>query len=331
MKASNTRYAFLALIAVTFLYTGCQKAASGVRAKKGIVGGPSASSPEDTKLEELVKQKKSSATCTERLQEKYIAWQTELETTQEILEKNKGKEISAEVKKDLTSRSAQIKALMEAIKVEFLNEKIASCGSGKELISIDDIRQTSDETFIAISDLIGKETVESLRARARQNQKKKDTIQNSESLIGQKLNPAKGLIDFMVEQNEKSDLVIAEGKITTQKDSDPKAVATEDVGFCSLENAPEQKLKESTQLTVLKADVTISEVLVQAEDKTSSIKKTTQLLVQMSSEGLLLSFNCRLGKEVQQQSVVEQIFKIFGTLLEKAEKSDKSTEQTEQN
>lgn len=314
MKTSNTRYVFLALVATTFLYTGCQKASSsGVRGKKGTVGAANPLNQSEQKLDELIKEGKSIQTCTKGIQEKNTALKTELQGTLKVIADGKVKEMTEEVKKSIELHSSQIKALVASIYTEFLHEDISSCGSGKDLISVEATQSSANEIYISIADAIGKDTPESLAAR--QKKKDKQPAKSTETLIGKKLKPTKELLEVLDEQNQLNSLFVVDGKIASTKENYDKVLATEDLGVCLLEKAPTEKLKEDAILNVLKAELTATEISTEVPDKDAVVKKTFQLMVQLSSADQMLSLRCRLGKDLKQQSVTEQFLKIFGSLL----------------
>jgi len=314
MKTSNARYVFLALVATTFLYSGCQKSSSsGVRGQKGTVGSAKTLNQSEQKLDELIKEGKSVQTCARGIQEKNTALKTELQGTLKVIADGKAKEVTEEVKKSIELHSSQIKALASAIYVEFVNADISSCGSGKDLISIEATQNSASEIYIAIADAIGKDTPESLVAR--QKKKDKEPVKSADSLIGKKLKPTKGLLEVLDEQNQQNSLFVVDGTFASTKENYDKTLATEDLGVCLLEKAPAEKLKEDAVLSVLKAEVTSTETSTEEPGKDAIIKKTFQMMVQLSSADQMLSLRCRLGKDIKQQSVSEQFLKIFGSLL----------------
>lgn len=319
MKASNARYAFLALVASTILYTGCQnEASSGIRGQVKAAGQVTSTSQEDQKLDELVKEGNSLKSCTSGIKEKNVALIAEMDRTITLVNSNRGsKQITSEDSKSLLAHSNQIKALVRAMNIEFLNQKVSACGSGDDLISIEGVRTSSNELFLSIAEVLGKETPES--ALVKQNKKQKDAIKTGAVLAGQNLRPTKELLAVLDEDNQKNFTFVIDGKIASTKENYQKALESSGTGVCLLEKAPSQKLKEDAVLTVLSPVVTSTEIVTYNSDQEATQKTTIQLVVPMSSGDQVLSFNCRLGKELKQESAAKQFLKILGSLLAKSE------------
>lgn len=312
MRSSNAKYAFLALAACAFLYTGCQKAASrSIKAKVGGQGQQTTTqtTQEDQKLEELLKEDKTSDVCPATLLQKNKELQAEIAATKQIVVDNTDKKLAPEVHEDLLARSSKIKTMLKALGSEIVKNKAASCGKKSDTIQFKTSRELANETFLAIAKVTGQETPESKAAQeANKNQQNSET---GSELVMQEFKASKDLIEVLDKDHQKSFTFVVDGKIANMKANYQKILDSKDISVCLIEAAPSEKLADEAILKVIGTSATSS----LSSDSNKVNKSTIQLKVQLTSGSSALSFSCRLTKSLKEQSTLTQFAKIFGSLL----------------
>jgi hypothetical protein len=321
MMSSKSKYAFIALVAASFLYSGCQKSAH--RTVKGTLKPAGSAQTDaqqkaiDQQIEALIQKGTSSAQCSTELTTKSKNLKIELDKANQMAADNQGKDLDDATQKKLTDQSALIQRASQSLMAEFLKAKIATCGSKDSAISLADIRSNSQATILALAKALGKDTDEA--GQVKDSQQASADAKQPDSLVQQVFKVDAKLAKVLTAGDEENSLFVMDGAVANTKEHYEEALKKEDKTVCLLTMAPEQSIEEKTEVKVMSAEVAEGDALKKASNGTDLVLvHTTNLNVSlMGSDVQIMEFTCRLGKGWKTNGAPSEFSKAFRSLLVK--------------